>query len=69
MHQIQTTHTPYSISFITTILLLLLFTYHNTITNTTITLNTTQIIYPTNQKQILLPITNNNPTNIYLIQS
>lgn len=27
------------------------------------------VIYPANQKQVLLPVTNNDPASVYLIQS
>lgn len=31
--------------------------------------NATRVIYPANQKQVLLPVTNNDPASVYLIQS
>lgn len=64
----QTTRTPYSISFMATVLLLLLFAYHSTIANAAVALGATRVIYPANQKQVLLPVTNNDPASVYLIQ-
>src|SRR5699024_231548 len=69
MHQMQTTRTPYSISFMTTVLLLLLFACHSTVANAAVALGATRVIYPANQKQVLLPVTNNVPASVYLIQS
>ncbi|TGH63657.1 fimbrial protein [Escherichia coli] len=65
----QTTHTPYSISFMATVLLLLLFACHSTVANAAVALGATRVIYPANQKQVLLPVTNNDPASVYLIQS
>ena len=65
----QTTRTPYSISFMATVLLLLLFACHSTIANAAVALGATRVIYPANQKQVLLPVTNNDPASVYLIQS
>lgn len=64
----QTTRTPYSVSFMATVLLLLLFAYHSTIANAAVALGATRVIYPANQKQVLLPVTNNDPASVYLIQ-
>ncbi|EHK4968995.1 fimbria/pilus periplasmic chaperone [Escherichia coli] len=69
MHQMQTTRTPYSISFMATVLLLLLFACHSTVANAAVALGATRVIYPANQKQVLLPVTNNDPASVYLIQS
>ena len=55
----QTTRTPYSISFMATVLLLLLFACHSTVANAAVALGATRVIYPANQKQVLLPVTNN----------
>lgn len=38
MHQMQTTRTPYSISFMATVLLLLLFACHSTVANAAVAL-------------------------------
>ena len=65
----QTTRIPYSISFMATVLLLLLFACHSTIANAAVALGATRVIYPANQKQVLLPVTNNDPASVYLIQS
>lgn len=65
----QTTRTPYSVSFMATVLLLLLFACHSTIANAAVALGATRVIYPANQKQVLLPVTNNDPASVYLIQS
>lgn len=65
----QTTRTPYSVSFMATVLLLFLFACHSTIANAAVALGTTRVIYPANQKQVLLPVTNNDPASVYLIQS
>ncbi|WP_323135228.1 hypothetical protein, partial [Escherichia coli] len=54
----QTTRTPYSISFMATVLLLLLFACHSTVANAAVALGATRVIYPANQKQVLLPVTN-----------
>lgn len=64
----QTTRTPYSVSFMATVLLLLLFACHSTIANAAVALGATRVIYPANQKQVLLPVTNNDPASVYLIQ-
>lgn len=69
MHQMQTTRTPYSVSFMATVLLLFLFACHSTIANAAVALGATRVIYPANQKQVLLPVTNNDPASVYLIQS
>lgn len=69
MHQMQTTRTPYSVSFMATVLLLLLFACHSTIANAAVALGATRVIYLANQKQVLLPVTNNDPASVYLIQS
>uniref|UniRef100_UPI0021B258AA hypothetical protein n=2 Tax=Escherichia coli TaxID=562 RepID=UPI0021B258AA len=50
----QTTRTPYSISFMATVLLLLLFACHSTVANAAVALGATRVIYPANQKQVLL---------------
>lgn len=63
------TCTPYSISFMATVLLLLLFACHSTVANAAVALGATRVIYPANQKQVLLPVTNNDPASVYLIQS
>lgn len=34
-----------------------------------VALGATRVIYPANQKQVLLPVTNNDPASVYLIQS
>ncbi|EIG5499048.1 fimbria/pilus periplasmic chaperone [Escherichia coli] len=60
----QTTRTPYSVSFMATVLLLLLFACHSTIANAAVALGATRVIYPANQKQVLLPVTNNNTLRI-----
>lgn len=60
---------PYSVSFMATVLLLLLFACHSTIANAAVALGATRVIYPANQKQVLLPVTNNDPASVYLIQS
>ncbi|MCX8395124.1 fimbria/pilus periplasmic chaperone [Escherichia coli] len=65
----NTTRTPYSISFMATVLLLLLFACHSTVANAAVALGATRVIYPANQKQVLLPVTNNDPASVYLIQS
>ncbi|GCY40898.1 fimbrial chaperone protein precursor [Escherichia coli] len=65
----QTTRTPYSVSFMATVLLLFLFACHSTIANAAVALGATRVIYPANQKQVLLPVTNNDPASVYLIQS
>ena len=65
----QTTRTPYSISFMATVLLLLLFACHSCVANAAVALGATRVIYPANQKQVLLPVTNNDPASVYLIQS
>lgn len=62
----QTTRTPYSVSFMATVLLLLLFACHSTIANAAVALGATRVIYPANQKQVLLPVTNNDPASVYL---
>ncbi|MCN2830367.1 fimbria/pilus outer membrane usher protein, partial [Escherichia coli] len=61
----QTTRTPYSVSFMATVLLLLLFACHSTIANAAVALGATRVIYPANQKQVLLPVTNNDPASVY----
>ncbi|MBB2445851.1 hypothetical protein HEK59_002545 [Escherichia coli] len=45
----QTTRTPYSVSFMATVLLLLLFACHSTIANAAVALGATRVIYPANQ--------------------
>ncbi len=65
----QTTRTPHSVSFMATVLLLLLFACHSTIANAAVALGATRVIYLANQKQVLLPVTNNDPASVYLIQS
>lgn len=57
------------VSFMATVLLLLLFACHSTIANAAVALGATRVIYPANQKQVLLPVTNNDPASVYLIQS
>ena len=57
------------ISFMATVLLLLLFACHSTVANAAVALGATRVIYPANQKQVLLPVTNNDPASVYLIQS
>ncbi|EHH4912361.1 fimbria/pilus periplasmic chaperone [Escherichia coli] len=52
-----------------TVLLLLLFACHSTVANAAVALGATRVIYPANQKQVLLPVTNNDPASVYLIQS
>ncbi|END7904223.1 fimbria/pilus periplasmic chaperone [Escherichia coli] len=42
---------------------------HSTIANAAVALGATRVIYPANQKQVLLPVTNNDPASVYLIQS
>ena len=49
----QTTRTPYSVSFMATVLLLLLFACHSTIANAAVALGATRVIYLANQKQVL----------------
>lgn len=44
----QTTRTPYSVSFMATVLLLLLFACHSTIANAAVALGATRVIYPAN---------------------
>lgn len=66
---VLTTRTPYSVSFMATVLLLFLFACHSTIANAAVALGATRVIYPANQKQVLLPVTNNDPASVYLIQS
>ena len=61
----QTTRTPYSISFMATVLLLLLFACHSTVANAAVALGATRVIYPANQKQVLLPVTNTDPASVY----
>lgn len=46
-----------------------LFACHSTIANAAVALGATRVIYPANQKQVLLPVTNNDPASVYLIQS
>ncbi|MCX3218006.1 hypothetical protein ORT96_16200, partial [Escherichia coli] len=41
-----------------TVLLLLLFACHSTVANAAVALGATRVIYPANQKQVLLPVTN-----------
>lgn len=65
----QTTRTPYSVSFMATVLLSLVFLCHSTIANAAVALGATRVIFPANQKQVLLPVTNNDPASVYLIQS
>lgn len=65
----QTTRTPYSVSFMATVLLSLIFLCHSTIANAAVALGATRVIFPANQKQVLLPVTNNDPASVYLIQS
>lgn len=60
----QTTRTPYSISFMATVLLLLLFACHSTVANAAVALGATRVIYPANQKQVLLPVTNEANVNL-----
>lgn len=48
----QTTRTPYSISFMATVLLLLLFACHSTVANAAVALGATRVIYPANQKLV-----------------
>ena len=51
MHQMQTTRVPpYSISFMATVLLLLLFACYSTIANAAVALGVTRVIYPANQE-------------------
>ncbi len=59
----------WKVSFMATVLLLLLFACHSTIANAAVALGATRVIYPANQKQVLLPVTNNDPASVYLIQS
>lgn len=47
----QTTRTPYSISFMATVLLLLLFACHSTVANAAVALGATRVIYPANHLQ------------------
>lgn len=58
-----------TVSFMATVLLLFLFACHSTIANAAVALGATRVIYPANQKQVLLPVTNNDPASVYLIQS
>lgn len=60
---------PFQVSFMATVLLLFLFACHSTIANAAVALGATRVIYPANQKQVLLPVTNNDPASVYLIQS
>lgn len=41
----------------------------STVANAAVALGATRVIYPANQKQVLLPVTNNDPASVYLIQS
>ncbi len=56
----QTTRTPYSVSFMATVLLLLLFACHSTIANAAVALGATRVIYPANQnclsRIMILPV-------------
>lgn len=63
------TNVSSNISFMATVLLLLLFACHSTVANAAVALGATRVIYPANQKQVLLPVTNNDPASVYLIQS
>lgn len=47
----QTTRPPYSVSFMATVLLLLLFACHSTVANAAVALGATRVIYPANQIQ------------------
>lgn len=49
----QTTRTPYSISFMATVLLLLLFACHSTVANAAVALGATRVIYPANYPPLL----------------
>ncbi|MGP0757088.1 hypothetical protein ACAG19_33705, partial [Escherichia coli] len=47
-----------------TVLLLLLFACHSCVANAAVALGATRVIYPANQKQVLLPVTNNDPASV-----
>ena len=66
----QTTRTPYSISFMATVLLLLLFACHsNRCQRSCRTGCDAGNLSGKPEKQVLLPVTNNDPASVYLIQS
>lgn len=50
----QTTRTPYSISFMATVLLLLLFACHSTVANAAVALGATRVIYPAKMLKLFL---------------
>lgn len=50
-------------------LLILLTASYSTVADAGIALGATRVIYPANQKQVLLPVMNNDPEGIFLIQS
>lgn len=50
-------------------LLIILTAGYSTLANAGVALGATRVIYPANQKQVLLPVTNNDPDSIVLIQS
>ena len=65
----QTTRTPTLFPLWRQCYFLLLFACHSTIANAAVAPGATRVIYPANQKQVLLPVTNNDPASVYLIQS
>ncbi len=65
----QTTRTPTLFPLWRQCYFLFLFACHSTIVNAAVALGATRVIYPANQKQVLLPVTNNDPASVYLIQS
>jgi len=52
-----------------TVMLLILTAFYSTFAHAAVALGATRVIYPANQKQVLLPVTNNDPESVYLIQS
>lgn len=57
------------ISHTITAMLILLTAGYSTLANAGVALGATRVIYPAGQKQVLLPVTNNDPESIFLIQS
>lgn len=54
--------------FLTLLMVLAAFCYSQ-VSEAAVALGATRVIYPANQKQVLLPVTNNDPDSVYLIQS
>lgn len=50
----QTTRTPYSVSFMATVLLLLLFACHSTIANAAVALGATRVMQPMDKQETRL---------------